>query len=188
MNTKSIVLAIALIVMMLAAVAGTLALLSKKTDKLDNTFTANDMSCEVDITDFYGYPDGLKVKNTGDMDGYVRVTIVANWVIDNPDDPDNGGIYALQPKVNEDYSISTTERSNWTKIGNYYYANKVVLQGNKTEDLLLRIKQLKKKDGYKLKFTALAEIVQADPSTAVQNAWGVKKLDSSTSPAWEIIN
>lgn len=147
------------------AVGTTFALLKASTAPVENTFTAakSDIKIDEDVTG--GQKKSIVVKNTGTAVSYVRVKLVMNWV------DENGNVSA------EPVNITPSITDNWfLKDGIYYYKMPVAPDG-KTENLLKADSPITepadKPAGCHLEVTVLAESIQAAPSTAVQQSWGV---------------
>lgn len=144
------------------AVGTTFALLKANTEPVTNTFTAakSDIKIDEDVTG--GQKKSIAVINTGTAVSYVRVKLVMNWV-------DESGNVSAEP-----VNITPSITDNWfLKDGIYYYKTPVAANG-KTENLLQTpITQGTAPEGYHLEVTVLAESIQAAPSTAVQQSWGV---------------
>lgn len=147
------------------AVGTTFALLKASTAPVENTFTAakSDIEINEDVTG--GQKNSIVVKNTGTAVSYVRVKLVMNWV------DENGSVSATP------VDITPSITDNWfLKDGIYYYKMPVAPDG-KTENLLKADSPITepadKPAGCHLEVTVLAESIQAAPSTAVQQSWGV---------------
>lgn len=146
------------------AVGTTFALLKASTDPVTNTFTAakSDIKIDEDVTG--GQKKSIIVQNTGTAVSYVRVKLVMNWV------SGDGKTISGEP-VNIDVTYDTTK---WfEQDGIYYYKMPVAAKGETTNLLQTPITQDAAPEGYHLEVTVLAESIQAAPSTAVQQSWGV---------------
>lgn len=146
------------------AVGTTFALLKANTDPVTNTFTAakSDIKIDEDVTG--GQKKSIIVKNTGTAVSYVRVKLVMNWV------SGDGKTISGEP-VNIDVTYDTTK---WfEQDGIYYYKMPVAAKGETTNLLQTPITQDAAPEGYHLEVTVLAESIQAAPSAAVQQSWGV---------------
>lgn len=145
------------------AVGTTFALLKASTAPVENTFTAakSDIKIDEDVTG--GQKKSIIVKNTGTAVSYVRVKLVMNWV------DENGNVSA------EPVNITPSITDNWfLKDGIYYYKMPVAANDGVTTNLLQTpITQDAAPEGYHLEVTVLAESIQAAPSAAVQQSWGV---------------
>lgn len=144
------------------AVGTTFALLKASTAPVENTFTAakSDIKIDEDVTG--GQKKSIIVKNTGTAVSYVRVKLVMNWV-------DESGNVSAEP-----VNITPSITADWFEQGGiYYYKMPVAAKGETTNLLKTPITQDAAPEGYHLEETVLAESIQAAPSTAVQQSWGV---------------
>lgn len=146
------------------AVGTTFALLKANTEPVTNTFTAakSDIKIDEDVTG--GQKKSIIVQNTGTAVSYVRVKLVMNWV----DESDNVSAepVGITPVINTaDWFLGTD--------GIYYYKMPVAAKGETTNLLKDPITQGTAPEGYHLEVTVLAESIQAAPSKAVTDSWGV---------------
>lgn len=145
------------------AVGTTFALLKASTAPVENTFTAakSDIKIDEDVTG--GQKKSIIVKNTGTAVSYVRVKLVMNWV------DENGNVSA------EPVNITPSITADWfEQDGIYYYKMPVAANDGVTTNLLQTpITQDAAPVGYHLEVTVLAESIQAAPSKAVTESWGV---------------
>lgn len=149
------------------AVGTTFALLKASTAPVENTFTAakSDIKIDEDVTG--GQKKSIIVKNTGTAVSYVRVKLVMNWV------DDNGNVSA------EPVNITPSITADWfEQDGIYYYKMPVAAKDFTTNLLKTPITQDAAPEGYHLEVTVLAESIQAAPSKAVTDSWGVR-VDSN---------
>ena len=150
------------------AVGTTFALLKANTAPVTNTFKAATSGTHVDVEDSGNEKTGIFVKNEGTATSYVRVKLVMNWV-------DKSGNVSAEP-VNITVRYDTT---NWfEQDGIYYYKMPVAAKDFTTNLLQTPITQDAAPEGYHLEVTVLAESIQAAPSTAVEGAWKVVKVDN----------
>lgn len=144
------------------AVGTTFALLKANTEPVTNTFTAAKSGTDIVEKLDGSQKTSIVVKNTGTAVSYVRVKLVMNWV------DDNGNVSA------EPVNITPSITDNWFEQGGiYYYKMPVAANGETTNLLKTPITQGTAPEGYHLEVTVLAESIQAAPSTAVQQSWGV---------------
>lgn len=145
------------------AVGTTFALLKASTAPVENTFTAAKSGTDI-VEELDGnQKKSIVVKNTGTAVSYVRVKLVMNWV-------DESGNVSAEP-----VNITPSITGNWfEQDGIYYYKMPVAVNDGETTNLLKTpITQGTAPEGYHLEVTVLAESIQAAPSTAVQQSWGV---------------
>lgn len=144
------------------AVGTTFALLKASTAPVENTFTAAKSGTDI-VEELDGnQKKSIVVKNTGTAVSYVRVKLVMNWV------DENGNVSA------EPVNITPSITDNWfEQDGIYYYKMPVAADAVTTNLLKTPITQGTAPEGYHLEVTVLAESIQAAPSAAVQQSWGV---------------
>lgn len=150
------------------AVGTTFALLKADTKPVTNTFTAAESGTHIDEKLDGNQKKSIIVQNTGTAVSYVRVKLVMNWV------DGNGNVSATPVNITVDY-----DNTNWFEQGGIYYYKMPVAPvdakpNNVTTNLLKTpITQDTAPEGYHLEVTVLAESIQAAPSTAVTESWGV---------------
>ena len=144
------------------AVGTTFALLKANTAPVENTFTAAKSGTDI-VEELDGnQKKSIVVQNTGTAVSYVRVKLVMNWV-------DESGNVSAEP-----VNITPSITDKWfEKDGIYYYKMPVAAKGETTNLLKDPITQGTAPEGYHLEVTVLAESIQAAPSAAVQQSWGV---------------
>lgn len=145
------------------AVGTTFALLKASTAPVENTFTAAKSGTDI-VEELDGsQKTSIIVKNTGTAVSYVRVKLVMNWV-------DGDGNVSAEP-----VNITPSITDNWfEQDGIYYYKMPVAANDGETTNLLQTpITQDAAPEGYHLEVTVLAESIQAAPSKAVTDSWGV---------------
>ena len=175
MKTKQPVALVALLLLLCCTVAGTLAYLVDSTDPVTNTFTPASVSTEVK-EDFDGITkSNVTIKNTGNIDAYIRATVVVNWASDK----EVGVVSGTAPKEGTDYTIDWT-MVNWVKVGDYYYYTQKVAAKGETKQLFTDCK-LKEgvtpPSGYHLQVTILADGIQAEPVHVVADLWKDVRVD-----------
>ncbi len=149
------------------AVGTTFALLKANTEPVTNTFTAAKSGTDIVEKLDGSQKTSIAVKNTGTAVSYVRVKLVMNWV------DDNGNVSA------EPVNITPSITADWfEQDGIYYYKMPVAAKDFTTNLLKTPITQDAAPEGYHLEVTVLAESIQAAPSAAVQQSWGVR-VDSN---------
>ena len=163
---------LALALILVCTVGGTVAYLVTHTDPVVNTFTPGEVSCQVEEK-FEG--NNVKteavIKNTGNVPAYIRVAVVANTI------DAQGNITGMASLPQVDW----LNEANWTKSGDFYYYKGVVQPGDVTANLLTV-------DGIDLtgiQVTILASAIQSMPDDAVNEAWNMS-YDSDTS-TWSAV-
>ena len=154
-------LAIAIILLIVIGIGGSVAYLASIADKpVTNSFTPGEIKTEIDegFNDDNTVKTSVIVNNTGNTSAYIRVAVVANAI----DEDDNiTGAADVSDKL---------KGSDWTKLGDYYYYNGIVQAGGETSNLL-------NDEGIDLtgiQVTVLASAIQVEPADAVIEAWGVQ--------------
>lgn len=144
------------------AVGTTFALLKANTEPVTNTFTAAKSGTDIVEKLDGSQKTSIAVKNTGTAVSYVRVKLVMNWV-------DESGNVSAEP-----VNITPSITDDWfEQDGIYYYKTPVAAKDFTTNLLQTPITQDAAPEGYHLEVTVLAESIQAAPSKAVQQSWGV---------------
>ena len=144
------------------AVGTTFALLKANTAPVENTFTAAKSGTDIVEKLDGSQKTSIAVKNTGTAVSYVRVKLVMNWV-------DETGNVSAEP-----VNITPSITADWFEQGGiYYYKMPVAAKGETTNLLKDPITQGTAPEGYHLEVTVLAESIQAAPSKAVTDSWGV---------------
>lgn len=144
------------------AVGTTFALLKASTAPVENTFTAAKSGTDIVEKLDGSQKTSIAVKNTGTAVSYVRVKLVMNWV------DENGNVSA------EPVNITPSITADWfEQDGIYYYKMPVAAKDFTTNLLQTPITQDAAPEGYHLEVTVLAESIQAAPSKAVTDSWGV---------------
>ncbi|MBQ2960029.1 MAG: hypothetical protein IJE09_02240 [Oscillospiraceae bacterium] len=162
-SKKSLALIIALALVLTAAIGGTIAYLIDVTTEVVNVFEPTEVKCRV-AEDFDGtVKSNVRVQNTGEIDAYIRATVVANWV--NAD----GHVCAAHeaPVVNCD-------GTGWKlhDDGYYYYIGRVAPEGF-TSNLIERCTlETSEVDNCTMQVEIIASAIQADPDNAALEAWG----------------
>ncbi len=168
---KPSVAALVLSVLLLGAmIGGTVAFLTAVSRNVVNTFTPGTVTGEIEEVKDSDSKDSVKIKNTGNVEAYVRVAVVGNEVDET------------LASVIGAYDVSShLAGSGWVKNGNYYYYTGKVAAGALTGELLTSPIPLMVTAGNETHYyrvTVAAELIQADGKTAngvkaVVDAWGV---------------
>lgn len=157
---------IAIVVLLCGTV---MAYMLRQTEYKDNQFITAEVSCEV-AEDFDGQQKtSIQVKNTGNIDSYIRIRLLSYWVDDKGD---------TVSKPSAELQIEAT--SEWVKGSNdtYYYKSPVAPNAL-TSNLLSSAILLEKDDnGYLQVIEVFAEAIQSKPEDAVPESWGIT-LDSN---------
>lgn len=164
---KTLLLAVVLVVG--CGLGGTLAWLSTTTGEVVNTFTPASVTTEIKEELDNSVKENVTVKNTGDVDAYIRAKIVVNWA------DAQGNISAEIPVNGTDYTMTMGDSAKWKQIGEYYYYTESVAPNDLTEVLIRSCEPIADKapEGYALQVTILADGIQSSPDQAIREAWHI---------------
>ncbi len=169
-------IALALIALILTvSVGGTLAYLADRTSEVVNEFQPSKVTSQVVETLNENTKNNVKIKNTGDIDAFIRAAVVVTW-----QDAD-GYVYPAMPQAGTDYRISWNLGSNdsWFEKGGYYYYKYPVKPEQMTGQALFTgcTPNNTEPDGYSLHVEILGSAIQADGGNAsgypANLVWGV---------------
>lgn len=177
MTKKFWAVLVSLLLITVVGLGGVIAFLSVESNTVTNIF----VSPKSDITVDEDFDEKIKkdvtVVNTSEFPAYIRAKIIVNWA------KSDGNVLGKQPVLNDDYTLTLGENTGWT-LGNdgYYYYSTSVKEGAKTGILIseCKPKEGKTPEGYHLKVDILAESIQAIPTRAVVDAWGVTVAEDGT--------
>ncbi len=163
-NRTFVVLA-SVLVLAIGLVGTTLAWIFTSTEEINNIFNPAKVTTSVEESFNGQVKNDVKVKNTGNIDAYLRAMVVVNW------QDGNGNVKAAK---SDDYTI-TWKLDGWVKQGEYYYYTSPVAPGGLTKELFTECKPLVEapEEGYELCVEILADGIQSEPASAVVDAWGV---------------
>lgn len=165
---------LSLVLLLALAVGGTVAWLNARTPKVTNTFTPAHVTCEVEeaFDKTTGVKTDVNVKNTSDIDVYIRVKLVTYRT--NDAGQHIGGTAELP---------AFTLGENWVEKDGYYYYTLPVAPGKtpaaNLADKMTLTASYDDADGGKQALDVMAEAIQSAPEEAVADAWGVKIAQGS---------
>ena len=156
---------LATVMLFALAVGGTIAWLTDKDRPLVNTFDPSKVTCEVQEKFDGKVKSDVNVKNTGDIDAFIRVKLVTYRT--NDAGQHIGGTAAL-PQF--------TLGANWVEYNGYYYYTLPVAPGDKPAtkltDSMTLTENYDDADGGHQSIDVMAEAIQSVPEAAVKAAWG----------------
>ena len=155
---------LATVMLFALAVGGTIAWLIDKDSPLVNTFDPSKVTCEVQEKFDGKVKSDVNVKNTGDIDAFIRVKLVTYRT--NDQGQHIGGTASLPA-----FTLGT----GWVKYGDYYYYTLPVAPKEKPEaDLIssITLESYTDVDGGHQAIDVMAEAIQSVPEDAVKAAWG----------------
>lgn len=176
MNHKRSIMLVALVVILLTfAVSGTIAWIATKAGPVENVFTPGQVDTAIIETFTDGVKSDIKVLNKDDpknVDVYVRVSV-------------SGYYQDANGKIVDEWNPSFTcnAAEGWFKgrDGFYYYKN-ILKVGVWTPDLLAEGQTISSTtaDGKTLVVNVVHQSIQAEPTSAVTDAWGVTVATDGT--------
>lgn len=180
-NKKLILLISIVAILILALTAGTtLAWLKASSGPVVNTFEPARVTSQVEEKTDNGIKSEVKIKNTSNIDAYIRATVVINWV-----DKD-GNVAAQKPVKDTDYKITYYDsNSGWWEHDGYYYYSSAVAPEDMTGTLISKCEAVagKAPEGYSLSVEIIADAIQSVPDKAVREAWNVTVADGKIKPS-----
>lgn len=165
---KPLILLASMVLILLVGVVGTLALLIMQSGPVENTFVPGNVSVEVQENFNNTEKKDVQIRNTGNVDAYIRVAIIPTW------EDDEGNPVGVSASLS-DLDITWTN-NNWQQgaDGFWYYTSPVSAGGS--TDNLIDSASVKTANGYHMNLQILAQGIQADGvdskgQTPVELAW-----------------
>lgn len=161
---KYLTILIAFLMAALVLCGTVIAYMFRQTEYEDNQFSPSEVSCKVE-EEFDGKEKtNIRVKNTGNIDAYLRVRLVSYWV-------DAEGNIVAKPSEKPSFELA----AGWVSgSDNTYYYQSPVEPEALTPNLLSSALELKKDDdGYLQVVEVFAEAIQSEPENSVTSAWEV---------------
>ena len=156
---------IATALLLALAISGPAAWLTTKGAPITNTFNPSKVACEVTESFNGTVKSSVNVKNTGDIDAYIRVKLVTYRT--NEQGRHIGGTAEIP---------AFTPGAGWVAYNGYYYYTKPVAPNAQPENALISSINLTEKyidaDGGRQAIDVMAEAIQSVPEAAVKAAWG----------------
>ena len=161
-GAKKLNLILGLLLVALLGVAGTYAYLIATTSPVENSFTPATVSCEIDETFTNNIKTNVCIKNTSNVDAYIRASIVVSFV----DTYEN--TVGIVPVLGTDYKMELNlNGTSWFKGGDgFYYCRAKVAPSDFTPVLITEAKPIGNSP-YRLKIETVASAIQSLPSNAV---------------------
>ena len=164
MERKILKTAILILSVILVLLCGaTFALMYRQTQALNNQLEAAVVKCAVEENFDGEKKTSIAVKNTGNIDAYLRVCLVSYWV-------DEAGNVISKPSQ----MPTLSKADGWVAgTGNTYYYSKPIAPGNSTPNLLTTPLVLREEAGCLQVVEVFADAIQSKPVEAVTGSWGV---------------
>ncbi|MGM9565029.1 hypothetical protein [Evtepia sp.] len=168
-SRKGLAALVAVILLLCVAAGGTLAWITAQSEEVTNTFEPGEVPPVIQETISNNAKSDIKVKNSGNVNAYLRVAVVMNWVNEQ-----GNYVYGELPSLPIEYG------ENWVLKNGYYYYTKSVAPGSTTDTPIFtgEITESGAPNGCHLQVAILAESIQADGVGSdgfkpVMLAWGV---------------
>ncbi len=161
------ILTLSVMVLLLVGVGATLAFLLSSTDALTNRFLPSQAGCRVMEERFDGVSkQNVTVQNTGNVDAYMRVSVVCNFL------DEDGNVVGVIPHLGLDYTLACNT-ADWFLCGGFYYCKRSVAPGENAPVLFTQCDVLETDaaKAYRLNMDFAAQCIQANPAKAVESAW-----------------
>ena len=172
-SKKFLALLVSMVLLVVGVVGGAIAYIVTNVGPVVNEFVPAKVPCEI-VEDFDGnVKQDVQIKNTGNIDAYIRAKVVITW------QDKNGNVAAQVPVEDTDYTITYNSVEGWVKIGDYWYCKQPVgyEAPNNLTPVLIDKCELKEgstaPEGYYLSVEILAESIQSQPSSVVGEVWNV---------------
>ncbi len=172
-SKKSLALLVSMVLLVVGVVGGAIAYIVTHAGPVVNEFVPAKVPCEI-VEDFDGnVKQDVKIKNTGNIDAYIRAKVVITW------QDENGNVAAQVPVKDTDYTITYNSGNGWVQIGDYWYCEQPVgyEAPNNLTPVLIDKCELKEgstaPEGYYLSVEVLAESIQSQPASVVGEVWNV---------------
>ena len=162
-----------------AAVSGVIAFIIAEAPPIANTFSPAHVACAVQETFENNLKTNVCIKNTGDVDAYIRATVIVNWI----SEADNSTVLSTAPVSGSDYTVDWGD-SGWTQSADgYWYYAQPIAPGASTDYLIDRCEtKIAAPEGYQLSVQIIASAIQASPAEAVEEKWGVENQNGTIKP------
>lgn len=175
-NRKLVGIAILCLCIVAGTIGSVAAYLTSRTEPVTNEFVPAKVSCVVEEVFENGVKNDVKIRNTGNVDAYIRVSVVANFV------SDDGKVLATAPQEGTDYRVIWSPYG-WQKgTDGYWYHQKAIAPDDLTSMLIESASVISAPEGYHLDIQIIASAIQSEPYSAVQEAWGITPINGELIP------
>ena len=166
---KVILILSSLLLTVCLSIGTTYAYLLSRSETVTNTFTPGTAVNTIEETFNNDEKKDVKVTNTGNINAFIRATIVITW------QNEKGEVYPVLPVEGTDYDIALNPDNGWFENNGIYYCKTEVAPNNSTPVLIQSCKQVSKNapEGYGLNVEILSSSIQSLPRSAVKDAWGI---------------
>lgn len=164
---KTAILILSIILILICGTA--FALMFRQTQPLNNQLEAAFVACTVEESFNGEVKTSIAVKNTGNIDAYLRVCLVSYW------EDAEGNILPLPSEM-----PALSVANGWVAgSGNTYYYSQPIAPGSSTPNLLAASLALRNENGCLQVVEVFADAIQSKPLEAVTDSWGVTIANDS---------
>ena len=161
---KAIIALILTVVLVVAAIDVTLAVILTRTQTIRNSFPPANLTISTWT--------GNDVINAGDVDIYVRANVVATWISDTNEKT----VYSSAPVEGVDYTLTISD--GWFKASDGFYYRSEKLAAAQSVQLIDSATQKANLDGYTLRIFVMSSAIQARPEKAVNESWSAVRVSA----------
>ena len=173
------------ILLVAAAIGGTVAFIIDRTAPMENTFGSATVDSEPVVTTGANGETLVAAKNTGDVPAYVRIAMSVSWMKTD----ENGKVtevHAIEPILNDSYRIefAADDADHWVfgRDGFIYYTKP--LEAGATTCTAITFSAIEgavpPAEGFDLSLGVVTSAIQSDPVEAVIESWGVTVAEDGT--------
>jgi hypothetical protein len=179
-QSKAVIGLLLSLLILLASAGATVAYIVLRTDRADNTFTP----VTVDSTPVATAQGGIAVSNNGEIAAYLRAAVVVTWVSVDAEGNTSNAHHINAPMEGRDYSMGYDASGSWQKgsDGFWYYKTPVDAGGVTVDLITSMIRMTDPPEGYALSVEVVTTGIQAMPTDAVEQAWGVSVNGTALTP------
>jgi len=164
---KQWVLFLLVLLILLSVAGGVYAYVTATTGQISNRFDPVVVTCQVEESFDGAVKRDVCIRNTGDINAFIRAMVVVSWV------DGNGKVLSAAPVEGQDYTVEWGSNL-WTKGSDgFWYHTSAVAPNATTGHLIRMLTPGTTPEGYQLQVQIIATAIQADPSAAAESAWGV---------------
>ena len=174
---RNALVAVAACLCILACSVGSVwAYLTDRTEPVPNEFTPARVTCAVEETFTGTVKSDVKIRNTGNVDAYIRATAIATFVAED------GKVLATAPVEGVDYTLKWATMG-WNKGSDgFWYHAAPVAPNQLTANLIESATSITAPEGFRLNVQIVATAIQSNPAAAVTEAWGITPIGGQLFP------
>ena len=169
-HPKAVFVIVSVLLVLGIGVGGTVAYLTDRSDAINNQFTPATMECRVVYSG-----TSATVKNTGEVEAYARAVVIVNWAKLDENGHATSEVHASAPQEGVDYTLTLPTDNGWVRGSDGYWYCKAPIAVNTEAPLLVEsvTRLTTAPDGYGLMVGLVASAIQSQPTSVVEESWGV---------------